>query len=134
MLPFCFSPISITSCLRRKDTRLSTRVQFAFWKSLGTRLDKDNVTANSLASFQTLFRDKKTSGNLKRYLCKFEIGASIDGKLLERERNKSTEKKEESVIPLGTKSRNVSNTSRMLLPLDPYESKSAYSDWAGGLS
>ena len=37
-LPFCFSPILITSCLHRKDTRLSTRVQFAFWESLGTRL------------------------------------------------------------------------------------------------
>ena len=37
-LPFCFSTISITSCLRRKDTRLSVRYIFAFWESLGTRL------------------------------------------------------------------------------------------------
>ena len=40
------------------------------------------MTANSLASFQTLFRDKKMSGNL----CEFEIDANIvDGRLLERE-------------------------------------------------
>ena len=38
MLPFCFSPISITSCLCRKDTRLSMREQFAFRESLGMRL------------------------------------------------------------------------------------------------
>ena len=36
---FLFCPILITSCLRRKDTRLSTRYIFAFWESLGTRLD-----------------------------------------------------------------------------------------------
>ena len=35
MLP---GPILITSCLCRKDTRLSTRYIFAFQKSLGTRL------------------------------------------------------------------------------------------------
>ena len=38
MLPFCFCPILITSCLRRKDTRLSTRYIFTFRESLGTRL------------------------------------------------------------------------------------------------
>ena len=38
MLPFCFCPILITSCLRTKDTRLSTRYIFAFRESLGTRL------------------------------------------------------------------------------------------------
>ena len=37
-LPFCFGPILITSCLRRKDTRLSTRYIFAFQESLGMRL------------------------------------------------------------------------------------------------
>ena len=37
-LPFCFGPILITSCLRRKDTRLSARYIFAFQESLGTRL------------------------------------------------------------------------------------------------
>ena len=37
-LPFCFCPILITSCLRMKDTRLSTRYIFAFRESLGTRL------------------------------------------------------------------------------------------------
>ena len=39
------------------------------------------MTANSLASFQTLFRDKKMSGDL----CEFEIDANIDSKLLEGE-------------------------------------------------
>ena len=38
-LPFCFCPILITSCLRTKDTRLSTRYIFTFRESLGTRLD-----------------------------------------------------------------------------------------------
>ena len=37
-LPFCFCPILITSCLRRKDTRLSARYIFGFRGSLGTRL------------------------------------------------------------------------------------------------
>ena len=37
-LLFCFCPILITSCLRRKDTRLSTRCIFAFRESLGMRL------------------------------------------------------------------------------------------------
>ena len=37
-LPFCFSPILMTSCLRSKDTRLSVRYIFAFQESLGTRL------------------------------------------------------------------------------------------------
>ena len=37
-LPFCFSPILITSCLRRKDTRLSPWYTFVFWVSLGMRL------------------------------------------------------------------------------------------------
>lgn len=40
------------------------------------------MTSNSLASFQTLFRDKKCL----EQLCKFEIDASIDGKHLEREK------------------------------------------------
>ena len=38
-LPFCFCPILITSCLHRKDARLSARYIFAFQKSLGTRLN-----------------------------------------------------------------------------------------------
>ena len=37
-LPFCFHPILITSCLRRKDTRLSTWYIFMFQESVGTRL------------------------------------------------------------------------------------------------
>jgi len=37
-LPFCFGPILMTSCLRRKDTRLSVHYIFAFQESLGTRL------------------------------------------------------------------------------------------------
>ena len=36
---FLFCPILITSCLCRKDTRLSTWYIFAFQESLGTRLD-----------------------------------------------------------------------------------------------
>ena len=36
-LPFCFDPILITSCLCRKDTRLSLWYIFAFQESLGTR-------------------------------------------------------------------------------------------------
>ena len=38
MLPLCFGPILIMSCLRKKDTRLSARYIFAFQESLGTRL------------------------------------------------------------------------------------------------
>ena len=37
-LPFCFSPISIMSCLHRKDTRLSLWYIFTFRRSLGMRL------------------------------------------------------------------------------------------------
>ena len=37
-LPFCFGPMLITSCLRRKDTRLSLWYIFTFRESLGTRL------------------------------------------------------------------------------------------------
>ena len=37
-LPFCFSPILITSCLRRKDTRLSMRSGRAWEWGYGTRL------------------------------------------------------------------------------------------------
>ena len=42
MLPFCFCPILITSCLCRKlkDTRLSVWYKFAFQESLGTRLGR----------------------------------------------------------------------------------------------
>ena len=38
MLPFCFGLILITSCLHRKDTRLSPRYIFTFQGSLGTSL------------------------------------------------------------------------------------------------
>ena len=37
-LPFCFGPISITSCLCTKDTRVSPRYIFMFRESLGMRL------------------------------------------------------------------------------------------------
>ena len=37
-LPFCFGRILFTSCLCRKDTRLSVRYIIAFRESLGTRL------------------------------------------------------------------------------------------------
>ena len=36
-------PLTITSCLRRKDTRLSQRYIFAFLESLGTRLQNTGV-------------------------------------------------------------------------------------------
>ena len=39
MLPFCSGSILITSCLCRKDTRLSTQYILAFQESLGTRLE-----------------------------------------------------------------------------------------------
>ena len=42
MLPFCFGPIWITSCLCRKDTRLSLRYIFEFQESLGTRLPQQS--------------------------------------------------------------------------------------------
>ena len=38
MLPFCFGLILITSCLHRKDTRLSPRYIFTFQGSLGMSL------------------------------------------------------------------------------------------------
>ena len=47
-LPFCFVPILITSCLRRKDTRLSVQYILAFQESLGTRLQNDWVWDTSL--------------------------------------------------------------------------------------
>ena len=37
-LPFCFSPISVTSYLHKKDTRFSLRYISTFQESLGTRL------------------------------------------------------------------------------------------------
>ena len=37
-LPFCFGSFLITSCVRRKDTRLSPRYIFTFRESLGMRL------------------------------------------------------------------------------------------------
>ena len=43
MLPFCFGPILLTSCLRREDTRLSARYIFVFQESLGMRLISPKV-------------------------------------------------------------------------------------------
>ena len=40
---FLFSPILMTSCLHRKDTRLSVRYKFAFQESLGTRLGRSRL-------------------------------------------------------------------------------------------
>ena len=37
-VPFCFCRVLITSCLHRKDTKLSLQYILAFWESLGTRL------------------------------------------------------------------------------------------------
>ena len=44
MLPFYFSPILITSCSCRRDTRLSPRYIFAFRESLGMRLWDSHLT------------------------------------------------------------------------------------------
>ena len=51
-LPFCFGPILITSCLHRKDTRLSPQYIFAFRESLGTRLVK---TVNDMTILSVVY-------------------------------------------------------------------------------
>ena len=47
MLPFCSGPILITSCLHRKDTRLSLWYIFVLWESLGTRLNGRSIGTKS---------------------------------------------------------------------------------------
>ena len=46
-LPFCFSPILITSCLHRKNTRLSLWYIFVFWESLEVRLLRTHTAVNA---------------------------------------------------------------------------------------
>ena len=74
-MPFCFGPILITSCLRIKDTRLSTRYIFAFQENLGTRLKLKatvSLVPSPIPSFVTFIVCKKSLGTGLDY-CHFSL-------------------------------------------------------------
>ena len=59
-LPFCIGHILITSCLRRKDTRLSPQYIFTFRESLGTRLPIWYVFGFSISWFHSALLVQQT--------------------------------------------------------------------------
>ena len=81
MLPFCFSPILIMSCLHRRDTRFSPWYIFAFRGSLGMRLvlNKCPCMFESTGMGEMVLSCKTVSSCLRtvtvtyNYLCKQRV-------------------------------------------------------------